>query len=310
MWIPCSAAVLLKVEGHLATIGFGTAAGTLARLLMLRNDYRQYPGYPHGYVIHLSLGFIAAALGAVAVPAIAEPDFTAVTFLALAAQQFREVRNMERRTLEKLEELELVKRGPDYIEGMARTFEARNYLAMGTALAVAAACQWAGREWAAAVAMLSLLASWRLMAGRTVGAICDVVPVPLEFRGALLTAAGVALANVGAPEMREKILREGLAVCLKPRDADARATLDDLGQRMAVAHTAAVILGTKNEIDLPELAPVVRKNIDTGELVLAIVPFVRDPAALAAAVRRAPVLESARSRPLRTGAGRAARRRG
>ncbi|MEG3070893.1 MAG: YIEGIA domain-containing protein [Candidatus Syntrophopropionicum ammoniitolerans] len=34
-----------------------------------------------------------------------------MTFLALAAQQFREIRNMERRTLESLERTELVKRG-------------------------------------------------------------------------------------------------------------------------------------------------------------------------------------------------------
>ena len=27
-----------------------------ARLLMLRTDYRQYPTYPHGRIIHISLG--------------------------------------------------------------------------------------------------------------------------------------------------------------------------------------------------------------------------------------------------------------
>ncbi|HBK52913.1 MAG TPA: hypothetical protein DDZ44_03100, partial [Syntrophomonas wolfei] len=61
-------------------------------------------------------------------PAIAKPDYVAVTFLALAAQQFREIRNMERETLSKLEESKLIPRGPDYIEGIARVFEARNYL--------------------------------------------------------------------------------------------------------------------------------------------------------------------------------------
>ncbi|HHW44919.1 MAG TPA: hypothetical protein GXX25_14155, partial [Desulfotomaculum sp.] len=60
----------------MGTIIAGTLAGTLARLFMLHLDYRQYPGYPHGYLSHLSLGFIAAALGAVAVPAILKPDFT------------------------------------------------------------------------------------------------------------------------------------------------------------------------------------------------------------------------------------------
>ena len=33
----------------------GMIAGFLARLYMLRTDYRNYPSYPHGYIIHLSL---------------------------------------------------------------------------------------------------------------------------------------------------------------------------------------------------------------------------------------------------------------
>ncbi len=101
---------------------------------MLRTDYRQFPGYPQGYSVHLSLGFIAAALGAIAPPAIVNGDLAAASFLALAATQFREVRSAERETLRNLEETELVPRGPAYIEGIARVFETRNYLAMLTGL--------------------------------------------------------------------------------------------------------------------------------------------------------------------------------
>mgnify|MGYP001270461575 CR=1 FL=1 len=35
--------------------------GGILRLLILRSDYRQYPTYPHGYISHLSMGFVAAA---------------------------------------------------------------------------------------------------------------------------------------------------------------------------------------------------------------------------------------------------------
>ena len=45
---------------ELAAILAGTLAGSIARLIMLRSDYRQYPSFPHGYVIHMSLGVIAA----------------------------------------------------------------------------------------------------------------------------------------------------------------------------------------------------------------------------------------------------------
>ena len=90
---------------------FGIVIGTLSRMLMLRTDYRQYPTYLHGKIIHTALGFIAASLGTLAVPSILEQDFTAVTFLTIAASQFREVRNMERNTLEQLDSFELVPRG-------------------------------------------------------------------------------------------------------------------------------------------------------------------------------------------------------
>src|SRR5690349_2197010 len=112
----------------------GIVFGIVSRLLMLTTDYRQYPTYPHGRIIHISLGVIAAALGAVAVPALYNKDYTAITFLSLAAQQFRDVRKMERDTLTKIDELELVSRGSTYIEGIAMVFEGRNYLVIMTAL--------------------------------------------------------------------------------------------------------------------------------------------------------------------------------
>src|SRR5690554_3354403 len=104
----------------IAAVILGTLGGSLSRLYTLRIDYRQYPSYPQGLTIHLALGAIAAFLGAVAAPAIAAEEYAAATFLALAATQFREVRNMERQTLLNLETSELVPRGTAYIEGIAR----------------------------------------------------------------------------------------------------------------------------------------------------------------------------------------------
>ena len=48
-----------------------------------------------------------------------EKDFSAITFLTLATTQFRDVRNMERNTLQQLDGYELVPRGNTYIEGIA-----------------------------------------------------------------------------------------------------------------------------------------------------------------------------------------------
>lgn len=284
----------------------GLAAGVLARLFMLRVDYRQYPTYPHDIITHLALGFIAALIGAVLIPALLLKQYTAVTFLALAAEQFRNVRNMERETLTKLEEMELVPRGIDYIEGIARTFEARNYLTIITAIIVSGLFFWLGWPYALAAAILIILATQFLKTGRVVGDIAEVVPAKLHFQGPLLMVDDIFIMNIGLEAAREKILAEGLAVLIKPKDDNGRAILHNAGQRQAILHTAAALLGTKREIAEPEFTPLARKNIDTGAVGVFILPVEKDFECLRKIIERTPVLESASRKPLATRAGRIA----
>ncbi len=288
------------------SVVLGLVAGTLARLFMLRLDYRQYPTYPHGILTHLALGFIAALIGSVLVPAMAFKEFTAVTFLALAAQEFRQVRNMERETLVKLEAAELVPRGFDYIEGIAKTFEARNYLTMATALAVSGAAFVLNWQAAFGVAVLLLTGTQFLKKGQVVGDLAEVVPARLHFQGALLMVDDIVIMNVGLPEAREKILAEGLAILIKPKDDNGRATLHHVGQRQAILHTAATLLGIKREIGELEFTPLARKNIDTGAVGVFILPIEKDFDSLREIINRVPVLESASRKPLSTQAGRIA----
>lgn len=289
------------------TIALGILFGTLARAYMLRSDYRQYPGYPHGFVTHISLGFIAAALGSVAIPAIVAKDFAAVTFLALAASQFREIRNMERESLTALEEAELIPRGLDYIEGIARVFEARNYLVMVTALLTSGVFYFT--RWpllAIFVGFAMVLTTGILMRGKVVGNIAEVKVGKIHFEGPLLMVDEIALMNVGLPKLREKILNDGLGVVIHPKDDNARVTLHNMGQRQAIAHVATSILGTKKDVDTPEFTPMLRKNVDVGSLALFCVPAEKDIESLLFAVNRVPVLESAHRKPLKSKAGRMA----
>lgn len=105
-------------QSYIVGIIIGVLFGVTARIQLLRTDYRQYPTYPHGKVIHMALGVIAAGLGAVAVPALLNKDYTAVTFLTVAAQQFRDVRNMERQSLMQIDSMELVPRGQLILKGL------------------------------------------------------------------------------------------------------------------------------------------------------------------------------------------------
>lgn len=287
-------------------IAAGIIAGFLNRWLLLRSDYRFYPTFPHGQINHLALGFIAASLGAVAVAAIAKPDYVAVTFLVLAAQQFRDVRNMERETLTKLEETKLIPRGTDYIEGIARVFETRNYLVIMTALITSGAVQLWGLKYAFIAGPLCMLVTRIMMSGSYIGDIAEVEEAEVHFQGSLLMVKDVVLMNVGLPQTRKKILEEGMGVIIKPKNDNARLNLDAPGQRKAIIHDVVAILGSKVDINETELMPMVRKQPDQGYLALFIVANEPDLGILINLVKRVPVLESTRGTTLYSHYGRKA----
>jgi hypothetical protein len=279
-------------------------------------DYRQYPSYPQGYLTHLFLGFIAAAIGAVALPALLARHYEAVTFLVLAATQFRDIRAMERDSLAALEGVELVPRGGAYIEGIAKVFEARNYVAMvlalwagGVLLAFPGRLRWGFPLAAGSAAAILLCLEW-IMAGRRVGDYATVRKAPLHFEGAFLYAGEVMLMNVGRAEARQAILEHGLGAVIEPVDLNARATLASPGQRQAILHDLAAILGVRRDVDEAEFTPMARLSHETGRVGLVILPVERDETALVKAVAGVPVIESIKRKPSAAAAGRRAHRPG
>jgi len=49
---------------HIVLILKAIIVGTIARIITLKEDNRQCPSYPSGYVINIIADFVAAALGA------------------------------------------------------------------------------------------------------------------------------------------------------------------------------------------------------------------------------------------------------
>ena len=284
----------------------GMVAGFLARLYMLRTDYRNYPSYPHGYIIHLSLGAIAASLASIALPALLEEEYTAITFLVLCAQQFRDIRNMERETLMKLEENTLVPRGLDYIEGIAKVFESRNYLVMLVSLVTSGATIYGGVGLGAVAGLVMILFARFLVRGSFIRGIARVTEGKLHFEKSLLYVDDIVLMNVGDPEAREKILREGVGIVLHPYDDDGRSILNNLGQRQALVHDISMLVGNKLEVGEQEWTPAARKNMETGALGIFLLPNEKDVECVIEAAKRTPVLESAVQKPLANTIGRKA----
>ena len=281
---------------YTAAIIWGIFMGFFDRLYLLCSDYRSYPSYPHGYVIHLSLGAIAAALAAVAIPALLVKEYTAITFLVLCAQQFRDIRNMERETLLKLEDSQLVPRGADYIEGIAKVFEARNYLVMMVALVTTGGIIFLEVRAGVFLGILAIIASHILMSGQKIGEIAEVREGRVSFDGPLLMVDDIVIMNVGEKKARTKILSEGVGLILTGKDDTGRAALNNLGQRQAILHDIAAIIGSKAEIGEPSYTPMARKNVDTGAIGIYFLPNERDVEGLIKAVKRTPLLESAVSK--------------
>ncbi|PZD93510.1 hypothetical protein DNH61_23095 [Paenibacillus sambharensis] len=295
--------MMVFLAAHKQTIGIllGVLAGVTARLYMLHTDYRQYPTYPHGRIIHISLGVIAAALGAIAVPALFNKDYTAITFLALAAQQFRDVRKMERETLTVIDRLELVPRGATYIEGIAMVFEGRNYLVILTAfLTSLAAIVW---EWyaGAAAALLMLLAVRKLRSGKSISHIAAAEAVQVRQDGPDLFVDDIYMMNVGLTANQAIIKERGIGIVLTPFNPNGKATIANLGQRQAILYDLSTLLGVFRDEGEPALVPLAKLDMKDGRLAIFMLPQEKDVNKAREIVERVPILESAVRMPTEAG---------
>ncbi|BBH21015.1 hypothetical protein Back11_23600 [Paenibacillus baekrokdamisoli] len=274
-------------------IMLGVAFGICSRLMMLRTDYRQYPTYPHGRIIHISLGVIAAALGAVAVPALYKKDFTAITFLTLAAQQFRDVRKMERDTLTQIDSMELVPRGTTYIEGIAMVFEGRNYLVILSALLTTLASLALGLPFGLIMGGLTLVLVNLLKTGKSVSHIAKTELADVRIDGPDLFVGDIYIMNVGLSSNQKVVAERGLGLILTPYNANGRATLSNLGQRQAILFDLSTVLGVFRDDGEPALVPMAKLSMTDGRLAVFLLPQDKDGDKAVAVAQRAPILESA-----------------
>jgi uncharacterized protein len=272
---------------------FGITIGTLTRIYMLRTDYRQYPTYLHGKIIHTALGFIAAGLGSVAIPSILNEEFTAITFLTLAASQFREVRNMERNTLTELDSYEMVPRGKTYIEGIAIAFESRNYLVIFTSL-VSVLGYLLFNIWVGLIfAFIALMISRVLMSGGKIGEIVDVEYVKPRFDGAGLYIDNIYIMNIGLPQRQEEVLKYGMGFILKPKNFNARSTIANLGQRQAILHDVSTALGVYRDSGTPALVPLAKRDLNDGRVGVFVLPQEKNIDKALKIIGAVPTLENA-----------------
>jgi len=280
---------------HLILIITATIVGTIVRALTIKQDYRQYPSHPNGYLIHLITGALAAALGAFIVPTLMTKNFVAVTFLGLAIQQFREVRKIERESLSELERTEFTLRGDSYIDGIAKTFEARNYYALLTAFITGLTMQMLDRKTWFEIAvgiivgfLLFTFLRW-FTKGKHVRDFATVTQGKIEVRGSELYVDGMLVTNLLGEKLAQKFFNEeGLAAVVTAKEPHFRVTLEHFGQRQAMLFESTRSIG-KRRYAFQDLAD--------GRIIIALVPIVNDFNLLKETILRTPLLESVKKSP-------------
>ncbi len=272
----------------------GTAVGTWSRFSNLQGDYRRYPTSPNGVLIHGTVGFIASGMGAVAVPALLTKNWVAVTFLALAIQQFRDVRKAERNSLMDLEETEFIPRGNAYIDAIAKSFEARNYVAMLIGLATTSACLIVDTPVVFLNAAVGAVAGFavnkyfqRYTRQQKLGDVAEVKEAKISFNGYNLMVDDIYIMNVGLSATRKRVQEQGYAVMITPKNADGKITLANPGQRRALMSDIARVFGTERYIGT-------RRDFDTERVAVVVVAIRRDKKLLLDVIKEVPLLESLR----------------
>ncbi len=280
-----------------------TVVGTIVRSLSIKQDYRQYPNYPNGTLIHLVTGAIASALGAFIIPTLMTKNFTAVTFLTLALQQFREVRKVERESLMDLEKNEFTKRGNTYIDGISKTFESRNYISLLVSFATALTMQLLNvyeilTDYtfitiivSAAVGFIVYFLLKNFTKGRKVKDIATVREGKIEIKGSELHVEGIFVTNLIGLKIGQRLFEEeGLAAIIEPNEIHYRITLEHFGQRQAMLFESTRVLGLKRY-------NYTFQNLRDGRIVIAFIPIIKDFDLFKECLLNAPLIESVKKSP-------------
>lgn len=268
-------------------------SGTLSRYFTLIVDYRQYPSYPNGYLIHLVTGFISSGIGAIAIPALLEKNFEAVTFLLLATEQFREVRRIEKESLQALDDVEHVFRGESYIDGIAKTFEARNYFSLLVSFVTSLTMHLAPHEsifisilCGISTGILSTYALKSFSKGKSVGDIADIKLAKITVKNSELYVDDIFVTNhLGTDKSRKLVENNGIAALLYPKETHFCRILNHNGQRQAIIFEACRLLGLKRY-------HYTKCDYETGRIAIILVPIIYDEGAFIETIKKTPLLES------------------
>ena len=235
----------------------GIIIGLITRLIMLNLEQKQYPTQPNVLISQLVLAFVASCLGALLVPALIERSYTSITFLSLAAEQFRQVRENRRDTLTELEAKQLVKRGNAFIEEIAKTYEVRNYMCIISSFFTVGFYYLITSEFkvdsnigliiSTIFGIILAFILKKLLKRDSIGDIADVKIVDVTFENDSILKVGSlsGITNIGLKSERERFLTRAIGIEIIPKDKNYinASIIQDPGQRQTIAYNLYSRLG-------------------------------------------------------------------
>ncbi|MBO3443286.1 YIEGIA family protein [Clostridium sp. CCUG 7971] len=280
--------------------------GILCRGFVLRVTDRQYPSRPQDYLEQIIISGLSASLGAIALPALLDKEFSALTFFAVAIQQFQGLAQQERITLENIDNAELVPKGSAYVEEIATTYEARSYISLFSALAASVVYIVFARRYdlgfwfctglAIIAGVIVGLIFKRYLRRSSIGDIADVVPAKIHFEGSILKVNDVVITNIGLKDTKKRYLEKGLAIEIIPKSIGDFGIVNDLGQRDAIIHNIFIHMGIDKDVDEKDIITASRTDLDKMTVVLPYIPIKKDIDTMIAVIKSVPIIETAKGK--------------
>lgn len=280
--------------------------GILCRGLVLRVTDKQYPSRPQDYLEQIIISGLAAALGAIAFPALIDKEFSALTFFAVAIQQFQGISQEEKITIENIDKGEVVPKGEAYIEEISSTYESRSYISLFSSLAASVIYIYVARAYKLGFLPCTILAIIgasivgiifkKYLTRQSIGDIADVVEAKINFAGPILKVNDVFINNIGLEDTRNKYLKDGIALEIIPKNMKSYGIVSDLGQRQAILHNLYIHFGINKDVDEKDLLAVTKIDLEKNTLVIPYLPLVKDMNELIKVVKSTPILEVSRGK--------------
>lgn len=280
--------------------------GILCRGLVLVVKNKQYPSRPQDYLEQIISSGLSAALGAIVLPAILDKEYAALTFFAIAIQQFQGLADQERITLKNTDSEEVVPKGDAYVEEIASTYESRSYISLFSALAASVAYIGVFRRFDAGFLVCTVsaivvgaivgLIFRKYLKRKSVGDIAHVVPANIVLDGPLLKVNDTVITNLGLEDSKKKYIEKGLAIEIKPISKEMFGIINDLGQRQAIIHNMYIHLGIDKDTDEFDIVALSKVDTKNKTIVIPYVPILKDIDVMINSAKSTPILEISKSK--------------